>query len=279
MMTIPFIKMQGLGNDYVYIDCFPKATAKMIAATDLSALARAISDRHFGVGSDGLVLILPAENADARMRMFNADGSEAQMCGNAIRCVGKYLYESGLCTKTLIRIDTLAGLREINLQVKDGVVEQVRVNMGIPQIAPDVLTPNTHPLPFVSVNMGNPHAVFFGITIRSAEDVHLDGERIGTHPHFPEGTNVEFACVRNEKEIDLRVWERGTGETLACGTGACATAVAAIKQGKTERQVTVHLLGGDLMIQWAADDQPVYMTGPAEEVFRGTYKWKEKDAD
>ena len=275
MSTLPFVKMHGLGNDYVYFDCFQAATAEIMAKTDLSALARRVSDRHFGIGSDGLVLILPAEEADARMRMFNADGSEAQMCGNAIRCVGKYLYESGICAKPELRIVTLSGLKTLSLHIDNGAVESVTVNMGIPEIRPDTFSLDGTALDFMFVNMGNPHAVFFRDTPVSTEELHTLGPKIETHPHFPEGTNVEFACVRNEREIDMRVWERGTGETMACGTGTCATAVAAIQQGKVAHTVTVHLLGGDLVIRWDGDRQPVFMTGPAAEAFRGTIKWND----
>ena len=272
MGTIPFIKMHGLGNDYVYIDCFQKPTAEFIGSMDLSDLARRVSDRHFGIGSDGLVLILPADEADAKMRMFNPDGSEAQMCGNAIRCVGKYLYESGICTETELRIDTLSGIKTLLLHAVEGIVERVTVNMGVPSVFPDTLPLEGKTLDFMNVNMGNPHAVFFLDRPAAYEEVHTLGPKIETHPHFPEGTNVEFAYVRNEREIDMRVWERGTGETMACGTGTCATAVAAIRQGKAGNTVTVHLLGGDLAIRWNGDSQPVFMTGPAAEVFRGTIK-------
>ena len=267
-VMVDFIKMHGLGNDYVYIDCFVKTTAEIIAKADLARLARRVSDRHRGVGSDGLVLILPSDKADARMRMFNADGTEAQMCGNAIRCVGKYLYESGLCTQTRMTIDTLAGIRELRLDITAGKVREVTVGMGTPRIEEDSIDLETGTVPFWNVNMGNPHAVFFYDWMVTTSTMLTLGEKIGTHPHFPEGTNVEFACIRNRQEIDLRVWERGTGETMACGTGACATAVAAISQGKTEEKVTIHLPGGDLTIQWQPGEQ-VYMTGPAEEVFRG----------
>lgn len=263
--------MHGLGNDYVYVDCFPKQTAEELAKADLPELARRVSDRHFGVGSDGLVLIMPSREADARMRIFNADGSEAQMCGNAIRCVGKYLYESGRCTKPHMFVETLAGIRSLTLNITDGVVHTVTVNMGLPRVQSDMLMRGTDPIGFTSVNMGNPHAVFFRDTIRTEEEVATLGPRISTHPHFPEGTNVEFACVRNAKELDVRVWERGTGVTLACGTGACAAAVAAIWHGWTERKVVVHLPGGDLDIRWD-DHQAVFMTGPATEVFRGVWK-------
>lgn len=252
-MFLPFIKMHGLGNDYVYIDCFTKTTASFIAKTDLAALARYVSDRHFGIGSDGLVLILPSKKADARMCIFNADGSEAQMCGNAIRCVGKYLYESGLCRNTQLEIDTLAGIRSLVLSPVDGKINQVTVNMGKPIIQPATLCCGANPIGYTAVNMGNPHAVFFRDSV----------------PQLPLDTNVEFVRVRNKKELDVRVIERGSGETMACGTGACAAAVAAIHQGLTERDVTVHLPGGDLHIQWQDNSHPLYMTGPATEVFRG----------
>lgn len=271
-MPLPFIKMHGLGNDYVYIDCFQQDTARLIARASLPALARKVSDRHFGVGSDGMVLIMPSDTADAKMRIFNADGSEAEMCGNAIRCVGKYLYESGLCGRNRLFIETPAGIRTLTLYVTDREVHSVTVNMGVPQIRPDALMRGDDPIGFTAVNMGNPHAVFFRDTLYSAEQVEELGRRVGTHPHFPEGTNVEFACVRNNKEIDVRVWERGSGLTLACGTGACAAAASAIWHGLTGRDVTVHLPGGDLDIRWEAEDQSVFMTGPAQEVYRGEFE-------
>ena len=255
-MNLPFIKMHGLGNDYVYIDCFPKTTAELIAKTDLADLARRVSDRHFGIGSDGLVLILPSKEADAKMRIFNADGSEAEMCGNAIRCVAKYLYESGLSKNIHMEIRTLAGMRTLSLKVVGGIVEQVTVNMGIPVVSPQTLLSDSTPIGYTAVNMGNPHAVFFRDAI----------------PQLPANTNVEFVRVRNTKELDVRVIERGSGETLACGTGACASAVAAIFHELTERNVTVHLPGGDLQIQWKESTSPVFMTGPATEVFRGELK-------
>ena len=262
--------MHGVGNDYVYLDGFVSETAEILAQIDLADLARRLSDRHFGIGSDGLVLMLPHTNADAHMRMFNADGSEAQMCGNAIRCVAKYLYESGICKRKQMQIMTLSGLHTLDLQVADDVVKQVSVNMGQPRIAQDLLFLNGKPLPFVSVNMGNSHAVFFRERIPGEGFAGLS-EQIGTDRHFPEGTNVEFVCIRNDKEIDLRVWERGTGETLACGTGACAAAVATIWLGKAQHKVIVHLRGGDLDIQWEEGASSVYMTGPATEVFRGKF--------
>ena len=276
MFTFPFIKMHGLGNDYVFIDCFPAEIASRIADIDLSALARSISDRHFGIGSDGMVLMLPSHEADAKMRIFNADGSEAQMCGNAIRCVGKYLYESGLCPRKFLFVETAAGIRMLALQIAQDVVEQVQVNMGVPSVKSDVLMHGADPIGFTNVNMGNSHAVFFRDSSLSEEEVAGIGERVGTHPHFLEGTNVEFVCVRNRKELDVRVWERGTGLTLACGTGACAAAVAAMWHGWAERNIVVHLPGGDLDIAWETDAQAVFMTGPATEVFRGEYTWEDK---
>ena len=273
---LKFVKMHGLGNDYVYIDCFPATAAAIIASTDLSALARAVSDRHFGIGSDGLVLILPCKEAEASMRIFNADGSEAEMCGNAIRCVGKYLYESGLCTQLKMRIKTMAGIRELCLHVQNGLVHEVTVDMGTPKTATDSLALKGRDLlGFTSVNMGNPHAVFFRSWVISDAEMADLGERIGTHPHFPKGTNVEFVHVRNTRELDVRVWERGSGETMACGTGACAAAVAAYRMGETGEEIIVHLKGGELLIQYDPLENRITMTGPATEVFRGTYSWEE----
>ena len=245
MRTLPFIKMHGLGNDYIYVDCFCPETATLIAKTNLANLSQRVSDRHFGIGSDGLVLMLPSKTADAKMRIFNADGSEAEMCGNAIRCVAKYLYESGICREEHMEIETLSGIRSLALQVLFGKVVQASIQCGI------------DPIGYTAVNIGNPHAVFFREAV----------------PQLPTNTNVEFVRVRNKHELDVRVIERGSGETLACGTGACASVVAAIYHGLTERTVTVHLAGGDLQIQWKTDLSPVFMTGPATEVFRGEYRY------
>lgn len=273
---LKFIKMHGLGNDYVYIDCFPATAAAIIASTDLSALARTVSDRHFGIGSDGLVLILPCKEAEASMRIFNADGSEAEMCGNAIRCVGKYLYESGLHTQPKMRIKTIAGIRKLCLHIQNGLVHEVTADMGTPKTATDSLALKGRDLlGFTSVNMGNPHAVFFHSEVISDAEMADLGERIGTHPHFPKGTNVEFAHVRNARELDVRVWERGSGETMACGTGACAAAVAAYRMGETGEEIIVHLKGGELLIHYDPLENRITMTGPATEVFRGTYSWEE----
>ena len=257
MTTLPFIKMHGIGNDYVYVDCFRQETKDIIARIDLSDLARRVSDRHFGVGSDGLVLMMPSKIADAKMLIFNADGSEAEMCGNAIRCVAKYLYESQLCTSQQMEIETLAGIRPLKVQAMDGVVQQVTVNMGIPVIESRTLLCANNPIGYTFVTLGNPHAVFFSEKIQQ----------------LPADTNVEFVRVINNKELSVRVIERGSGETLACGTGACASAVAAIYHGLTERNVTVHLPGGDLTVQWKDNLYPVFMTGTAEEVFRGNYTY------
>ena len=272
MKVLPFIKMHGIGNDYVYIDCFQKSTADLLAQSKFADLACSVSDRHFGVGSDGMVLIMPSEEADAEMRIFNADGSEAEMCGNAIRCVGKYLYENGICPHLRLHIMTKAGVRELSLHVKNNIVEQVTVNMGEAKISPDSLSLNERDiLGFSSVNIGNPHAVFFRDWVISDAEMNSLGGRIGTHPYFHGGINVEFVHVRNAHELDVRVWERGTGETLACGTGACAAAVAAYKLGETEQEMVVHLRGGDLVIQYDPLDKIVTMTGSATEVFRGQF--------
>jgi diaminopimelate epimerase len=268
---IAFTKMHGLGNDYIYVDCFEPQTADIIAQTDLACLAREVSDRHFGIGSDGLVLIIPSDEADARMRIFNADGSEAQMCGNAIRCVGKYLYESGLCRRTKMRIQTLSGIRALRLHTTNGQVDSAEVHMGKAQVLFDELMINYRPVTFVSVNMGNPHIVIFPQTHVATMSLMPLGPTLERHPHFPEGTNVEFVSVRNRQEIDMRVWERGSGETMACGTGACAAAVASAALSKTDNTVTVHLRGGDLYIHYDPETHEVTMRGPAAEVCRGEY--------
>ncbi|MBR6493458.1 MAG: diaminopimelate epimerase [Paludibacteraceae bacterium] len=241
-MDIPFIKMHGLGNDYVYIDCFPKDTAKLIAKAELSVLAQRVSDRHFGIGSDGLVLIMPSKVADVRMRMFNADGSEAEMCGNAARCVAKFTYEHGLCGNPMT-LETLAGIKHITLQTQKNRITSVTVEMG--------------------TSMGNPHKVI--ITEEPVAALSL---------YSIEGTNVEWINVLNRREIAMRVWERGTGETMACGTGACAAVMAAIEQGLTDNEVTVHLRGGDLLVR-RDQQETIFMTGPATEVFRGIYHWED----
>jgi diaminopimelate epimerase len=272
-----FVKMHGIGNDYVYIDCFQE-TVK-----DPETLAVRISDRHFGVGGDGLILIMPSEKADARMRMFNADGSEAQMCGNGIRCVAKYVFESGIRRQPEITVETLAGVLRLQLFAPGGPVEKVRVNMGVPRlrrqdipmlgdgerVVAEKLTAGDGAFAVTCVSMGNPHCVIYVDEVEKFP-VTRYGPLLEHHPQFPERTNVEWIEWVNRREIRQRTWERGSGETLACGTGACAAVVASVLNGKTERSVTVHLSGGDLEIEWG-DDNHVYMTGPAVEVFRGDW--------
>nr|VFJ90619.1 MAG: diaminopimelate epimerase [Candidatus Kentron sp. LFY] len=278
MRAIPFTKMHGLGNDYIYFDCI--ANPGLIANPSRTAIR--LSHRHFGIGGDGIVLILPHDDADFGMRMFNADGSEAEMCGNAIRCVGKFLYESGYTTSETLRIKTGAGTLILGLGIDHGKVGSVRVDMGEPILdGPDIpVAVDANPArtsvslgagrdyAMTCVSMGNPHAVIFVDEITD-QQVLVDGKALETHPHFPNRTNVEFAKILSRDTIQMRVWERGSGETLACGTGACATAVAAILDDLTDREVTVKLLGGDLGIEWSEIDNHVYMTGPAAVAFTG----------
>lgn len=277
---IQFSKMHGAGNDYVYID----ATAEVPQHLDI--LAREISDRHFGVGSDGLVLILPSDIADFRMRMFNSDGSEAEMCGNATRCIGKYVYEMGLTDKTSLTLETKGGIRQMFLHLgSGGEVDEVSVDMGAPVLKPsDIPVKSNNPDSKISeterigdtdycitaVSMGNPHAVIFVDEITD-ELVLGNGPELETADIFPKKSNIEFAKVLNSGHIEMRVWERGAGETLACGTGACATAVAAVLNGLTGRKVDLHLAGGTLHIDWDPATDHVFMTGPAEFICHGTY--------
>lgn len=271
-----FTKMHGCGNDYVYVNCL-KETVERPEET-----AKIVSDRHFGIGSDGLILIYPSDVADFRMAMYNADGSEGEMCGNGIRCVAKYVYDYGLTDQTEISIETKGGIKYLDLAVEDDKVVLVKVNMGSP-----VLEPKRIPVVFdgervvnepievegsryhiTCVSMGNPHDVVF------VEDTaSLDLEKIGpgfeNHKMFPERINTEFVQVLNRNEINMRVWERGSGETLACGTGTCAAAVACVLNGKTSNELTVHLLGGDLQIFYDQGENIVWMTGPATVVFDG----------
>ena len=276
-----FTKMQGIGNDYVYVNCLKETIA------DPPALAKKISDRHFGVGSDGLIMINPSDKADFEMEMYNADGSRAEMCGNGIRCVAKYVYDYGLTDKTRISVETLAGIKYLDLTVENGKVSLVRVDMGRPILEPEnipvqaegsrvvdePLTVDGKEYRMTCVSMGNPHAVIF-----VDQDVRkLPLEQIGpsfeNHERFPKRINTEFARVLDRRTVEMRVWERGSGETLACGTGTCATAVACVLNGLTEDEITVHLLGGDLYIKWDREKDTVYMTGPAETVFDG--EWPE----
>jgi len=275
MALLSFTKMHGIGNDYVYVDGFRETVG------DPSELARRVSPRHTGIGSDGLILIQPSDTADARMEMYNADGSRGAMCGNGIRCVGKFVYDHGIARKETLRIDTDSGLKELRLVIENGVAVAATVDMGEPILdgpnipvdapgrvvdAPLTVADTTHRVTCVS--MGNPHCVVF------VDDVEaLDLPRIGPqfehHPFFPKRVNTEFVKVLAPDALRMRVWERGSGETAACGTGACAVLVAAALNQRAERTATVHLNGGDLHIEWRADDNHVFMTGPATEVFRG----------
>lgn len=273
-----FSKMQGCGNDYIYVNGVSDRPA------DPAAAAVKVSDRHFGIGSDGLILINPSDRADFEMEMYNADGSRGKMCGNGIRCVGRYVYEKGLTDKKRLRIETLAGIKDIELFTgEDGLVKEVRADMGIPELSPSAIPVNLEggrilDVPHVfggreylisCVSMGNPHCVIF-----TDEDVRgLDLPRIGpvfeNDPIFPDRVNTEFIIVLDRKRLRMRVWERGSGETLACGTGACAAAFAAYMTGRADSEVTVSLLGGDLRIDMGGEGEHLFMTGPAEWVFEG----------
>ena len=292
-----FTKMHGLGNDYVYVNCFEEKIKNP------AKLAQIVSDRHFGIGSDGLILICPSQTADVRMRIFNADGSEAEMCGNGIRCVAKYTYEHKLakaegpfvvpgqppCPASL-NIETGHGILTVGLLINSNdKVEKVCVNMGQPALAAKDIPVNLpvkevieQPMQFLSrafvmtcVSMGNPHAVFFRDDI-SLIELEKFGPAIEKHSIFPHRTNVHFVQVDNPTEFTMRTWERGSGITLACGTGACACCVAAVLTGRGERVCTAHLPGGELDLNWCQEDNCVYMTGPAVEVFEGVFDWPEK---
>jgi diaminopimelate epimerase len=280
-----FIKMQGAGNDYVYVDCIsqpPPANAAKLSQT--------ISDRHFGVGADGLILICPSERADVRMRMYNADGSESEMCGNGIRCVAKFAYDHGLSTNNPLRIETGRGILTLQLEIRLKKVERVTVDMGEPILQADLI-PTTltgpsvvdHAVPvepwfagcgldprMTCVSMGNPHAVFY---CRDVAKVPLEtvGPKIEHAALFPRRVNVHFVQIKSPDEVTMRTWERGSGITLACGTGACAVAVAGVLTGRTGRQITAHLPGGDLHLHWSEEDNHVHMSGPAVEVFAGEW--------
>ena len=257
-----FTKMQGLGNDYLYI--------WGEAPDDASALSRRLSDRHFGVGADGLIFISPSAAADFKMRIFNADGSEAQMCGNGIRCVGKYVYDKGYTQKLRLRIETLSGIKPLELQLRDGRVSAVSVSMGIARTLPErELTVGDYRVTLTPVSVGNPHAVLF-MSDAAAAPVTALGPAIERHPAFPGGVNVEFVQALSETRLRMRVWERGSGVTLACGTGACAAVAAAIQKGlcARERPILVDLDGGTLELR-VDKDGGVRMTGPARTVFEG----------
>ena len=273
-----FTKMHGLGNDYVYVDTFDQSVP------DPAAMAIAVSRPHFGVGADGLVLIGPSTEADYAMRMFNADGSEGEMCGNAVRCIGKYVHDRGLTAKTRVTLATRGGIKTLELQLQGGSVEQVTVDLGEPALGPASLPVTlagaqvlNHPLSIDGqthhiscVSMGNPHAVIF-VDDPRAVDVHGIGRQIEHHPLFPKRTNVEFVRVWRRDLLEMRVWERGSGETLACGTGAAASLVAAVLNGLADRSAVVQLTGGELHVHWDARDNHVYQTGPATFVFDGVW--------
>lgn len=271
-----FTKMEGLGNDYVYVNCLQETVENP------ESMAIKWSDRHFGIGSDGLILIKPSDVADFCMDMYNADGSRSEMCGNGIRCVAKYVYDYGLTDKTSISIETLAGIKYLDLQVENGKVSLITVNMGAPELIPanipvksdkDILIDEPIKVAeteykMTCVSMGNPHCIVF---VEDTEKFPLEevGPEFENHILFPNRINAEFIQILDRKTVNMRVWERGSGETLACGTGACAATVACILNGLTEEEITLHLLGGDLLVRWDREQNIVYMTGPAKVVFDG----------
>ena len=274
-----FTKMHGLGNDYVYVNCFEEKIENP------SEVAKFVSDRHTGIGSDGLIMINPSKVADFEMEMYNADGSRGEMCGNGIRCVGKYVYDYGLTDKTSISVETLGGIKYLNLTVENGKVALVRVDMGKPILKPELIpivmedeaAENVIDSPIIvdgneyrmtGISMGNPHDIVFWDGIDTM-DIETIGPKFENHERFPKRINTEFVEVLDRHTAKMRVWERGSGETQACGTGACAVAVACILNGLTEDKVTVKLLGGDLQIEWNREEDKVYMTGPATTVFDG----------
>lgn len=280
-----FTKMHGAGNDYVYIDALGTPTSFEIGTIDLPDLAKKISDRHFGVGGDGLIAILPSANADFRMRMFNADGSEAQMCGNGTRCVAKYLYDKGFAKSDRIRLETKAGIKTLYLHIENGEVRSVTVDMGKALLRREDIPVAGDPdsvmideeveaddkvFRISAIGMGNPHGVIFVDKITDRH-VHHYGRILEKSPIWPERANIEFAEVTAPAHITMRVWERGSGETLACGTGTCATVVAACMKGLTGNEVDVRLLGGILHIRYDEESRHVFMTGPAETVAEGVY--------
>ena len=271
-----FTKMHGIGNDYVYVNCFQETVENP------SELAIKVSERHFGIGSDGLILIKPSDVADFEMDMYNADGSRGMMCGNGIRCVGKYVYDYGLTDKTSITVNTLSGIKYLDLTVVDGKAVEIRVNMGAPiletkkipiicekeQAIDEPIVVGDHTYRITAVSMGNPHAVTYMDDVKNL-DIEAIGPKFEHHTCFPERVNTEFVRVIDDQTVEMRVWERGSGETWACGTGACAVAVSSILNGFTKDEVTVKLLGGDLKIFWDRKENLVYMTGPAQVVFDG----------
>lgn len=271
-----FTKMQGLGNDYVYVNCFKETIENP------PEMAKKVSNRNFGIGSDGLIMINPSDVADFEMEMYNADGSRSEMCGNGIRCVGKYVYDYGLTEKEHISVETLAGIKYLDLTVEDGKVKLVKVDMGSPEFVPEnipivadgnrvidePINVNGTEYRMTGVSMGNPHAVVYVEDVKGL-DIETIGPAFENHERFPNRVNTEFVKVLDRNTVEMRVWERGSGETMACGTGACAVAVACILNGFTEDKVTVKLLGGDLQIEWDKEADKIYMTGPAEVSFDG----------
>ena len=271
-----FTKMHGIGNDYVYVNCFKETVENP------SGVAVKVSDRHFGIGSDGLILIKPSEVADGKMEMYNADGSQGAMCGNGIRCVAKYMYDYGITDKTSISVETKSGIKYLDLTLKDGKVDTVKVNMGTPilqaaeipvrfekeQVINEPVLVDGAKWRITCVSMGNPHAITYIDDVKGLE-IEKIGPKFENHEMFPDRVNTEFVHVIDRKTVEMRVWERGSGETLACGTGACAVAVSSILNGLTEDEVTVKLLGGDLKIFWDQKENTVYMTGSATTVFDG----------
>ncbi len=274
-----FTKMHGLGNDYVYVDCVNGPPVQ-----DPASVAIKVSDRHFGIGGDGLILICPSEVADARMRMFNADGSESEMCGNGLRCVAKFVYDHGIARKPQLKLETGRGMLTVDLEVSSGKAERVRVNMGTP-ILKSADIPTTLPgdppvnVEFTAggrsfrgtcVSMGNPHVSIYVDDVK-AVPLEAVGPGIEHAPVFPRRINAHFVQVHSPSEVTMRTWERGSGITLACGTGACAVCVAGVLTGRTGRKLLAHLPGGDLELEWSEADGSVYMTGPATEVFTGEW--------
>lgn len=271
-----FTKMEGIGNDYVYVNCFQEEVE------DPRSVAVKVSDRHYGIGSDGLILIKPSKVADFCMDMYNADGSQSEMCGNGIRCVAKYVYDYGLTDQTSISVETLAGIKYLDLKVEEGKVVMVTVNMGQPELIPskipvqsdkeilvnEPVTVGGREYKMTCVSMGNPHCIVF---VEDTEAFPLEeiGPQFENHAIFPNRVNAEFIQILDRKTVNMRVWERGSGETLACGTGACASAVACILNDLTDEEITIHLLGGDLLVRWDREKNLVYMTGPATVVFDG----------
>lgn len=268
--------MHGLGNDYVYVNCFEEKI------DNPPAVARFVSDRHFGIGSDGLIMINPSKTADFEMEMYNADGSRGEMCGNGIRCVAKYVYDYGLTDKTQISVETLGGIKYLDLTVEDGKVSLVKVDMGKPELEADLIPIISERKQVIDepievdgkeyhmtgVSMGNPHAVIYVDDVKGL-DLEKIGPKFENHERFPKRINTEFVHCIDRQTVEMRVWERGSGETLACGTGACAVAVSSILNNLTDTQVTVKLLGGDLQIEWDREKDRVFMTGPATVVFDG----------